>query len=85
MKKIEIIFKLSQRSRKSYKWEKFCSGITGHYISHIEREICIKHHVNTPVILSLREIPYISNILKYNNEYDDYDYKKTREDYYSPI
>ena len=61
MKKIEIIFKLSEKARKSYKWERFYdNGITIKSITDIIHEICKVYHVEYPVILSLREIPYIS-------------------------
>ena len=60
MKKIEIIFKLNNRRRKSYKWEKYGNGITEYFIGYIIREIYIVYHVENPVILSLREIPYIN-------------------------
>ena len=61
MKKIEIIFKLSEKARKPYTWKKFYKyGITLESIHNIIDDISITYNTKNPVILSLREIPYIN-------------------------
>ena len=65
MKKIEIIFKLSEKSRKSYKLERFYeNGITKETIDNIIDTICTEFFIENPVILSLREISYNKSQIK---------------------
>ena len=57
MNKYEILFKKSRRARKVQKWERFSDDIQEVIRETIDK-IKENFFVESPVILSVREIPY---------------------------